>query len=82
MIGGVESGSPPGLTIELGPQTCWFSNVRDQVSPQDWDRIRRQVYENAAVVARFVVDEAQGTPSSAMRFGSTTRLRVSSAWFG
>jgi hypothetical protein len=34
------------------------------------------------VVARFVVDEVHGILSSAMRFGSTTRLRVSSVWFG
>jgi hypothetical protein len=37
----------PSLTIELVPQTCWFSNVRDQVSRQDWDRIRKLVYERA-----------------------------------
>jgi hypothetical protein len=37
----------PRLTIELVPQSCWFSNVRDQVSPSDWDRIRKQVYEAA-----------------------------------
>lgn len=43
----VEAGSEPRLTIELVPQTCWFSNVRGQVSSGDWDRIRLQVYENA-----------------------------------
>lgn len=43
----MEAGSEPRLTVELVPQTCWFSNVRDQVSPRDWDRIRRQVYESA-----------------------------------
>jgi hypothetical protein len=37
----------PRLTIELVPQTCWFSNVRDQVSRTDWDRIRSQVYAHA-----------------------------------
>lgn len=37
----------PRLTIELVPQTCWFSNVRDQVSRQNWDRIRTQVYKRA-----------------------------------
>jgi hypothetical protein len=37
----------PRLTIELVPRTCWFSNVRDRVSRQDWDRIRAQVYERA-----------------------------------
>jgi hypothetical protein len=39
--------SAPRLTIELVPQTCWFSNVRDQVSGEDWDRIRRQVYKRS-----------------------------------
>ena len=33
--------------MELVPQTCWFSNVRDRVSREDWDRIRMQVYEHA-----------------------------------
>lgn len=37
----------PKLTIELVPRTCWFSNVRERVSRQDWDRIRSQAYENA-----------------------------------
>jgi hypothetical protein len=37
----------PRLTIELVPQTCWFSNVRDQVSNPDWDRIRKRVYARA-----------------------------------
>jgi hypothetical protein len=36
------------LTIELVPRTCWFSNVRDLVSREDWDRIRAQVYRRAA----------------------------------
>jgi hypothetical protein len=39
--------STPRLTIELVPRTCWFSNVRDRVSREDWDRMRKQVYEHA-----------------------------------
>jgi hypothetical protein len=39
--------SAPRLTIELVPQTCWFSNVRDRVSREDWDRIRKQVYKRS-----------------------------------
>jgi hypothetical protein len=35
------------LTIELVPQTCWFSNVRDHVSPATWDRLRRHTYRQA-----------------------------------
>jgi hypothetical protein len=33
----------PRLTIELVPETCWFSNVRDRVSREDWERIRSQI---------------------------------------
>lgn len=29
------------LTIELVPQTCWFSNVRFEVGTADWDRLRK-----------------------------------------
>ena len=34
------------LTIELVPSTCWFSNVRDHVDPETWDRLRRQTYRD------------------------------------
>jgi hypothetical protein len=44
---GVEDDTGPRLTIELVPKTCWFSNVHRQVSRQDWDRLRSQVYERA-----------------------------------
>ena len=29
------------LTIELVPQTCWFSNVRLEVGTAEWDRLRK-----------------------------------------
>lgn len=35
------------LTIELVPQTCWFSNVRDHVSSATWDKLRRHTYRQA-----------------------------------
>lgn len=35
------------LTIELVPQTCWFSNVRSAVSKKQWDTIRSQVASKA-----------------------------------
>jgi hypothetical protein len=37
----------PRLTIELVPQTCWYSNVRSEVSQEQWDTIRRKVYAAA-----------------------------------
>ena len=35
------------LTIELVPQTCWYSNVRSNVTTKQWDVIRRKCYEKA-----------------------------------
>lgn len=37
----------PKLTVELVPSTCWFSNVRDHVSTETWDRLRKHTYKQA-----------------------------------
>lgn len=38
----------PRLTIELVPQTCWFSNVRSNVSEAVWGRLKRATFAAAA----------------------------------
>ncbi|WP_373481190.1 HNH endonuclease [Geminocystis sp.] len=35
------------LSIELVPQTCWFSNVRDHVDGKIWDILRKDTYKKA-----------------------------------
>ncbi len=35
------------LTVELVPRTCWFSNLRSELSKEEWDRLRRPVFERA-----------------------------------
>lgn len=35
------------LTIELVPSTAWYSNVRSNVTTQEWDKIRRKSYLKA-----------------------------------
>ena len=35
------------LTSELVPSTCWYSNVRSNVSEDEWDIIRRRCYNEA-----------------------------------
>jgi hypothetical protein len=35
------------LTIELVPETAWYSNVRSNVSHAQWDIIRKRVYSFA-----------------------------------
>lgn len=35
--------NPPRLTIELVPRTCWYSNVRSEVSRADWNLCKTYV---------------------------------------
>jgi len=35
------------LTIELVPRTCWYTNVRSNVTKSEWDKIRKHCYEQA-----------------------------------
>ena len=42
----------PRLTIELVQSSCWFSNVRDHVTQEQWDRIRRKTYRDANYVCQ------------------------------
>ena len=37
----------PKLTIELVPQTCWFSNVRSAVSKEAWEVLKQQADRQA-----------------------------------
>jgi len=33
------------LTIELVPKTSWYSNMRNKMRPSQWDKLRKNVYE-------------------------------------
>lgn len=35
------------LTIDLVPASCWFSNLRSELSKSDWDRLRFEQYQRA-----------------------------------
>lgn len=35
------------LTIELVPKSCWYSNVRSEVSPAKWDRLKYNTSKKA-----------------------------------
>ena len=38
---------PMKLPLELVPSSCWYSNVRSQVTPKTWDRLRGLVAATA-----------------------------------
>lgn len=44
------------LTVELVPATCFFSNVRSQVSAADWDILRRATYKLANYICEICGD--------------------------
>lgn len=35
------------LTIELVPKTSWFTNLRSELSKEQWDKIRNECYRKA-----------------------------------
>ncbi len=35
------------LTVELVPQSAWGKNLRSELSKKNWDKLRKQTYENA-----------------------------------
>ena len=35
------------LEIELVPKSSWYKNLRNNISKQEWDRIRKEVYRKA-----------------------------------
>ena len=41
------SSSTPRLTLDLIPHTCWFSNVRNHLEKEDWDKVRKKVFQDA-----------------------------------
>lgn len=41
------------LSVELVPKTAWYSNVRSNVPPAEWDRLRKKVYAKAGYVCEI-----------------------------
>lgn len=35
------------LSIELVPKSCWLSNVRDHVTPKQWELIKKTTFQKA-----------------------------------
>lgn len=35
------------LNFELVPDSCWYSNLRSELPPEAWDRIRKKAYARA-----------------------------------
>jgi hypothetical protein len=47
LLPGEDRSLGSGLFVDLVPSSCWFTNVRSCVIPQDWDRLRRMITNRA-----------------------------------
>ena len=59
------------LQFELVPGTCWWSNVRNNVSAKQWDYIRNSVYLKANYLAER---KAQSILWTVTKYGFMTTL--------
>lgn len=48
-----KTGARELLTIELVPHSAWYKNVRSNVSKEEWDRVRKIVFERAGSVCEI-----------------------------
>ena len=44
------------LKSEIVPTSCWYSNVRSNVSKKEWDFLRKKSYESAGHVCEICGD--------------------------
>jgi Domain of unknown function (DUF5710) len=47
LLPGEDRSFGAGLFVDLVPSSCWFTNVRAQLTQPSWDRVRRMVYGRA-----------------------------------
>lgn len=67
------------LEIELVPHTSWYSNVRSNVSKEDWDTIRKEVYRRADYTCEICGGKGHNHPVEAHEvwyFDKTSRMQV------
>jgi hypothetical protein len=43
----INKTNPPKLVIELVPESCFYSNVRSNITKRDWNRIRMECFRQA-----------------------------------
>ncbi len=45
--GEINTSQPPRLTVELVPRSCWFENVRSNVSAEQWNELKKRTSQKA-----------------------------------
>ena len=53
---------PPRLTVELVPATAWYTNVRSNVSKEEWDRLRKIAYAEARYICEICSGQGSKWP--------------------
>jgi hypothetical protein len=57
-----NSGAGPRLFIELVPRTCWLSNVRNHVTEEQWNTIRKHTFRTARYVCQICGGKGDAWP--------------------
>jgi len=47
LLPGEDRAFGAGLFVDMIPRSCWFTNVRTCVTPQDWERLRHMITRRA-----------------------------------
>jgi Domain of unknown function (DUF5710) len=58
----IDDAAPPKLTIELVPETCWYSNVRSEVTPKVWEVLKRLTFQKAHDQCEICGDKGKRHP--------------------
>lgn len=61
---------PPKLTIELVPRSCWFDNVRNAVTVNQWDSLRKKQQSKLNGVAKYAAVKGLSGLLSVMKYGN------------
>lgn len=68
----------PLLSIELVPQSSWYSNVRSNVSKEQWDVIRRASYKKANYLCEICGGKGSSHPvecHEVLEYNENTRIQ-------
>jgi hypothetical protein len=52
----------PFLSIELVPESCWYSNVRSNVSPDIWETLKKRTFHKAGYVCEICGEKGKTWP--------------------
>ncbi|WP_131784091.1 DUF5710 domain-containing protein [Legionella gresilensis] len=63
------------LYVDLVPQSCWFTNVRTCIAKNDWNRLRRYIYNRANYLCECCGEKAPLEAHERWDFNEGTKIQ-------